>query len=77
MTDVLFQPQGNNTTRKEGTAIIGRPKGETGVISGADYDNYSLDNDVINLPTTGTQRALLQNRLDDYGFWTGGTGVPA
>lgn len=71
MTDVIWQPQGLGTTRKEGASIVGRPVGDTGVIG----TNYTLDTDVKNTPTTGSEFDLWRTRLDDYGFWTGGTGV--
>lgn len=67
MTVIIFQPKGPGTEHKEGTIVINAPKGlGTGIYG----PNYTIDDYVTNLPTTGTINSKYSGRFDDTTFYT-------
>lgn len=70
MGDIIFQPQGAGTTRKEGTIVVGSP---LAAYTGAPGPNYRIDDYVSNLPTTGSVNVEYSGKFDDPRYYEGDT----
>ena len=65
---MIYQPQGTGTPVKHGSIVVNAP---VGAKSGSYQDsNYIIDDDITNLPATGTVNSKYDGRFDDTTYYT-------